>query len=146
MISFFIWFFQLINRPLSAHLASPYSKLEGSEVIHQLEEHQLEDVKTAMLGLVELFKVSESRKVHKAIWPNEWCKFCELIFLALKLFMMFSVCVYKYFLALVLAVHVYISFRIFTHVLIELISVKIMNTINSLIKLNQCTFTHWPLN
>lgn len=70
MISFFIWFFQLINRPLSAHLASPYSKLEGSEVIHQLEEHQLEDVKTAMLGLVELFKVSESRKVHKAIYDQ----------------------------------------------------------------------------
>lgn len=118
MIWSFIWFFQLINRPLSAHLASPYSKLEGSEVIHQLEEHQLEDVKTAMLGLVELFKVSESRKVHKAIWPNGWCKFCELIFYALKLFMMFSVCVYKYVLALVLAEHVYISIRIlnFTHV------------------------------
>lgn len=102
MIWWFIWFFQLINRPLSAHLASPYPKVEGSEVIHQLEEHQLEDVKTAMLGLVELFKVRESRKVHRAIWQNGWCKFCEIkIFSGLKICMMFSICVYKYVLVLV---------------------------------------------
>lgn len=40
-------------------LASPYPKVEGSDVILQLEENQLEDVKTAMLGLVELFKVGD---------------------------------------------------------------------------------------
>lgn len=69
-----------------------------------------------MLGLVEFFKVSESRKVYKVIWLNGWCKFCELIFYVFKLFMMFFVCVYKYVLVLVLVVYVYIFIRIFIYV------------------------------
>ncbi|XP_034313756.2 tuberin isoform X2 [Magallana gigas] len=70
---------KLINRPLSAHLASPYPKVEGSEVIHQLEEHQLEDVKTAMLGLVELFK----QKLYTDP-PSHCLKIYDLLLLHMK--------------------------------------------------------------
>ncbi|XP_022317676.2 tuberin-like isoform X3 [Crassostrea virginica] len=70
---------KLINRPLTARLASPYPKVEGSEVIHQLEEHQLEDIKAAMLGLVELFK----QKLYTEP-PSHCLKIYDLLLLHLK--------------------------------------------------------------
>lgn len=53
-----------------ARLASPYPKVEGSDVILQLEENQLEDVKTAMLGLVELFKVGDITQQKNCGWTK----------------------------------------------------------------------------
>ena len=43
-----------------ARLTSPYPTVEGSEVIQQLDENHLIDIKTALVGLVELFKVGIS--------------------------------------------------------------------------------------
>ncbi|XP_061175149.1 tuberin-like isoform X1 [Saccostrea echinata] len=70
---------KLINKPLTAHPASPYTKVEGSEIIHQLEETQLEDVKTAMIGLVELFK----QKLYTDP-PSHCLKIYDLLVLHMK--------------------------------------------------------------
>ncbi|KAK3091724.1 hypothetical protein FSP39_022166 [Pinctada imbricata] len=47
---------KIINKPMIARLTSPYPAVEGSEVMQQLDENHLIDIKIALCGLVELFR------------------------------------------------------------------------------------------
>jgi hypothetical protein len=48
---------KLITRPMVAYLTSPHPGMDGSDMLQKLDESHLVDIKTSLLGLVELFKV-----------------------------------------------------------------------------------------
>lgn len=48
---------KLITRPMIAHLTSPHPGMEGSDMLQKLDEGHLVDIKTSLIGLVDLFKV-----------------------------------------------------------------------------------------
>ncbi|XP_063445540.1 tuberin-like isoform X1 [Mytilus trossulus] len=47
---------KLITRPMVAYLTSPHPGMDGSDMLQKLEESHLVDIKTSLLGLVDLFK------------------------------------------------------------------------------------------
>ena len=51
---------QVMGKPMVGKQMSPYPSADGTEIVRTTDESQLADIKTAVVMLVELFKVSTS--------------------------------------------------------------------------------------